>query len=220
MIPTDSFSTYYADFLEAGYDCVDRIVLNGYFPVGMSAGGFRTWWRNLFGTDDNLDNAHLMRLAGRFSRRVRGWAAKNGIPVIDCRGRERKHDLAERYLPDDASVLKKPGIVCVFVARAPYPVWGVQRYGQGGIRLFRKDPQSHVNHYSFPIWDDEWGHLVIKLCGHPPFTAQIMLNGHEHVARQASRQTSPLPRRITVSRSLPTLPACSTSPTPCVRRTR
>jgi hypothetical protein len=30
--------------------------------------------------------------------------------------------------------------------------------------------------------DPEWGHLTIKLSGHPPFGAQIILNGHEWVA--------------------------------------
>ena len=85
-------------------------------------------------------------------------------------------------------MVKKPGIFCVFVARAPSPVWDVQHYGKGGIHLVPKDPQPYVNHYSFPIGDDEWGHLVIKLCGHPPFTAQIMLNGHEYVAREATQQ--------------------------------
>ena len=27
------------------YDCVDRIVLNAYYPLGHNPGGFRTWWR-------------------------------------------------------------------------------------------------------------------------------------------------------------------------------
>ena len=70
----DPFCEYYADFLQGTYDCVDRVVLNAYFPMGGSPGGFRTWWRALYGTDDNLDNTHLMRLAGRFSRRLYGWA--------------------------------------------------------------------------------------------------------------------------------------------------
>jgi hypothetical protein len=188
MIPADPFSTYYADFLTAGYDCVDRIVLNARYSYGMWAGGFRTWWRRLFGTDDNLDNAHLMRLAGRFSRRVRGWASKHQIPVIDCRKGDRKHDLSERYLAEHREVIKKPGVFCVFVSRAPYPVWDVRRFGQGGIDLQPKHPAPFVNHYSFQIWDDEWGHLSIKLCGHPPFTAQIALNGHEYVAQEATRQ--------------------------------
>jgi hypothetical protein len=30
--------------------------------------------------------------------------------------------------------------------------------------------------------DPEVGHLVVKMSGHPPFGAQVILNGHEHVA--------------------------------------
>ena len=39
-----------------------------------------------------------MRMAGRFARRVRASAAANGIPVIDCKRGERKHQIAEEYL--------------------------------------------------------------------------------------------------------------------------
>ena len=61
----DGLSELYQDLLNGSYDCVDRIVLNGYFRQGHSAGGFRVWWRQLYGSDENLDNTHLMRLAGR-----------------------------------------------------------------------------------------------------------------------------------------------------------
>jgi hypothetical protein len=30
--------------------------------------------------------------------------------------------------------------------------------------------------------DPAFGHLAIKMSGHPPFGAQVMLNGHEYVA--------------------------------------
>ena len=30
--------------------------------------------------------------------------------------------------------------------------------------------------------DPDWGHLMIKMSGHPPFGAQVLLNGHEYVA--------------------------------------
>src|SRR5438270_9377593 len=43
----------------------------------------------------------------------------------------------------------------------------------------------YVNHYSFHILDPDWGHLTIKISGHPPFPAQVILNGHEYVACQA-----------------------------------
>ena len=54
-------------------------------------------------------------------------------------------------------------------------------------RLAPKDPWPYVNHYSFHIWDPDWGHLTIKMSGHPPFGAQVMLNGHEYVACQAQK---------------------------------
>ena len=39
-----------------------------------------------------------MRLAGRFSRRVRAWAEAEGVPVLDGKGGERKHRIAEEHL--------------------------------------------------------------------------------------------------------------------------
>ena len=75
----DSLSDRYAELLTGSYDCVDRIVLNAYFRMGHDPGGFRSWWRALTGSDEGLDNTHLMRLAGRFSRRIRGYAKANGI---------------------------------------------------------------------------------------------------------------------------------------------
>ncbi len=183
MVATDPLSLAYADLLVGQYDCVDRIIVNAYFPLACSPGGFRTWWRSWTGSDDTLDNAHLMRLAGRFSRSVRGWAKKENVPVIDCAAGERKHDLAEAYLPADP---QRTGIFLVLVNRAPAPVWDVKRFGNGGMDLRRK--QAYVNHYTFHIWDAEWGHVAIRLCGHPPFSAMIMLNGHEYVASKATEQ--------------------------------
>jgi len=51
----------------------------------------------------------------------------------------------------------------------------------------RKKPMPYVNHYSFHILDPDWGHLTIKISGHPPFPAQVILNGHEYVACQAHK---------------------------------
>src|SRR5215472_2834482 len=104
----DGLSTLYQDLLDGSYDCVDRIVLNAYFRMGHDPGGFRVWWRALTGSDQTLENAYLMRMAGRFSRRVRGYAKAHGIPVIDCSAGQRKHDLAEEYL---AKTTVTPGLV-------------------------------------------------------------------------------------------------------------
>jgi hypothetical protein len=181
LLAADALTQGYAELLDGSYDVVDRLVLNAYFPLGQSPGGFRTWWRQLHGGQDaTLDDTHLMRIAGRFARRLRGWAAKHQIPVVHCTAGERKSDVAQQYLPADPSFR---GIFVVLVNRAPAPVWEVVPCKNGGIHLQRKRPW--VNHYSFHILDDEWGHLTIKMCGHPPFSAQVMLNGHEYVACQA-----------------------------------
>ena len=185
MIATDPLGLAYSDLLIGQYDCVDRIILNASFPLACSPGGFRTWWRSLEGSDDTLDNTHLMRLAGRFSRRVRGWAKRENIPVIDCAAGERKHEIAEAQLPTDP---QRTGIFLVLVNRAPAPIWDVHRYGNGGIDLRRKKPMPYVNHYTFHIWDAAWGHVAIRMCGHPPFSAMMMLNGHEYVAQQATEE--------------------------------
>jgi hypothetical protein len=36
----DQLSSLYGEFLEGGYDCVDRVVCNAYFSMGQSGGGF------------------------------------------------------------------------------------------------------------------------------------------------------------------------------------
>jgi hypothetical protein len=99
MKQSDDFSDYYQDLLEGRYDCPDRIVLNGYFSLGQTGGGFRYWWRRLTGSDHSLDQEHLLRMAGRFSRRVHAYAKRRRIPLIHCEPGVRKHELAEQHRP-------------------------------------------------------------------------------------------------------------------------
>src|SRR5215470_10507148 len=179
----DDFCGRYGDLLAGSYDCVDRIVLNAYFSVGHNPGGFRCWWRRLHGgSDGELDNTHLMRFAGRFARRVKAWAAANGVPVIYCTAGERKHRIAEERLA--AHPPSGPGVFLVLAAKAPATVWKVKRSPRGNITSIEKKAE-YVYHYSFHIMDPEWGHMTVKMSGHPPFAAQVILNGHEYVARRA-----------------------------------
>jgi len=176
----DSLSDRYAELLTGSYDCVDRIVLNAFFRMGHGPGGFRVWWRALTGSEETLDNTHLMRMAGRFSRRIHGYAKANGIPVVHCPAGERKHELAEEYL---AKTNITQGLFLILVGRAQAPVWDVSV----NHHIEPKKPMPYVNHYSFHILDPEWGHITIKISGHPPFPAQVILNGHEYVACQARK---------------------------------
>ena len=180
---TDEFSSRYAELIESSYDCVDRIVINAYNPLLQQAGGFRYWWRQWKGSDEGLATPQLMRIAGRYGKRVRAYAEAHQIPVIECDGEVRKHELAEEHLPEDATF---QGVFLILVSRFSAPIWEVQSSKEGKVlNLLRR--YAFVKQYWFHILDPEWGHLTIRISPHPPFGAQVFLNGHEYVARHAQR---------------------------------
>ncbi len=98
-----SFTEHYHDLLEGQYDCIDRIVLNAYYPKLLSGGGVRDWWRQLKGGDSGLTTAALMGMAGVVSQRVQAYCKKNSIPFIHYQTGERKHEDAAKLLPADAA---------------------------------------------------------------------------------------------------------------------
>src|SRR3954466_15845284 len=73
MKSRNKFSQHYGELLEGEYDCIDRLVLNGYYPKLLSGGGLRDWWRQLHGNDTDLSTASLMRMAGVMSKRVQAY---------------------------------------------------------------------------------------------------------------------------------------------------
>jgi hypothetical protein len=180
---TDEFSRRYAELMESSYDCMDRIVINAYNPLLQQAGGFRFWWRQWKGSDEGLETTQLMRIAGRYGKRVRAYAQAHQIPVIECDREVRKHELAQAHLPPEATF---QGVFLILVSRFSAPIWEVQSSKEGKVlNLMRR--YAFVKQYWFHILDPEWGHLTIRISPHPPFGAQIFLNGHEYVARHAKR---------------------------------
>lgn len=180
MKTKDSLTEHYNTLLEGEYDCIDRIVLNAYCPMLLVAGGVRNWYRLMEGSDTDMSDASMMRYAGRFSRRVQSFCKKKKIPFVHFQTGERKHIEAEKLMPKDKSFI---GIFAVFVSRAPSLLWEVKKFDNGSIDIRRKKKTSLVNHYYFHIIDKNWGHITIRMCAHPPFSCNIILNGHEWVER-------------------------------------
>ena len=79
----------------------------------------RTWWRQLYGDDSKLDDTHLMRLAGRFGRRVYAYCKANQIAVIRREAKERGDEISPEHV--EASKHKR-GLFLVIVSRAPAPL--------------------------------------------------------------------------------------------------
>ena len=178
---TDDLTRHYSNILDGTYDCIDRIVLNAHCPMLLTGGGIRYWFRKLKGSDKDLDTNQLIKFAGRFSRRIQSFCESRKIPLIYFSTGERKHEEAEKLIPEDSTF---EGIFAVFVSRAPGLLWEVKKFETGSIDIRRKEKSSLINHYYFHIIDKDWGHICIKICCHPPFTCSIMLNGHEWVERE------------------------------------
>jgi hypothetical protein len=192
MNVTDDLTRDLPDLLEGHYDCMDRISLNGYFRPGSTSGGLLKWWNSLTGGAP-LTEEKLRGFAGTFSRRVRAWAQKNNVPLIDfATGDTTKHEQAERLQPKDPAF---SGVFAVFVARAPALTWDAYTNPKGKVVLYRPKRGALVNHYYFHIVDPQWGHITIRICGHPPFPALIMLNAHEWVERTAARESVSFAKR-------------------------
>lgn len=178
---TDALTEHYSTVVEGHYDCIDRIVLNAHSKSLQIPGGFRNWYRDLYGNEDQLTTAGLMRFAGRMSRRVQAYCKKRNIPFIHFKVGERKHEEAEKLIPDRPGFT---GLFAVFVSRAPAKIWEVVKFKSGSIRLGKKKGLPLVNHYFFHIIDKEWGHMTIRMSAHPSFGCQVILNGHEWVERR------------------------------------
>lgn len=185
MSATDELTRELSELLAGHYDAMDRISLTGYFRMGATSGGLLTWWNALSGHAP-LTEEKLRAFAGTFSRRVRAWTEKNNVPFVEFKtGDTTKHELAEKLQPQDPAFT---GVFAVFVARASALTWDAYTNPKGKVVLYRPKRGALVNHYYFHLVDPQWGHVTIRICGHPPFPALIMLNAHEWVERTAARE--------------------------------
>jgi hypothetical protein len=190
MATPDAFAAYHAHLIEASYDCVDRLVVNCYYQLGQTGGGFRTFWRRWKGDDSRLSREGLRQAAGDFARQLKAHCQKHDIAWIECGAGDVKYEIAREHRPKDPQFR---GLFAVLVGRAPAPLWEVRHNSQGQITDVRRAQQwPHVQHYYFQIIDPEWGHVVVRLCGYAPWGAQVIVNGHEWVERQARAQNVPL----------------------------
>jgi hypothetical protein len=145
---------------------VDRLVLNCYYQLGQTGGGFRTFWRSWQGDDSRLSNQGLRQAAGDFARRLKAHCQNNRIPWIECGGGDKKYEIAREQRPKDPDFR---GVFAVLVGRAPAPLWEVWRNDKNQITdLRRADPWPHGQHYYFQIIDPQWGHVVVRICRYAP----------------------------------------------------
>jgi hypothetical protein len=122
-----------------------------------------------------ITEADLRALAGDCARRVAAFARQHNIPLERCAiGDRTKHARAAQARPADPDF---QGVFRIMVSRAPALVWRVWKNKAGKVLIRRPKQWPLVNHYHFHLIDREWGHVTVRLSGHPPFNVQVNVNG-------------------------------------------
>jgi hypothetical protein len=181
--------TLLRDHVTLQVDCIDRLYLNGYVPVLQRPQNL--WWYLVKHKGYPVPSPVLLKKwVDTFVADIRGFAARNQIPLIQFERHERKEDVARRRL---ARFRHDEGVVLVGVAQEKI----------NGFRTYQKQRRTHqqrrcgkppifafyrgsidVNQYYFYILDHDFGLCFIKFSSYPPFNVRVWLNGHEWVKRQ------------------------------------
>jgi hypothetical protein len=185
--------TLLRDHVTLKVDCIDRLFLNGYVPLLQRPQNL-WWFFHEHRGDPILSPVLVKRLSDVFVKKIGGFAARHGVPVIKFDKGDRKEAIARRHL---ARFKRDEGVVCI----------GVAQEKVGGFRLTlkgKRTPQERrggkapcyaahraqlfVNQYYFYILDRDFGLCFIKFSSYAPFGVRVWLNGHEWVKRQLDGQ--------------------------------
>jgi len=165
-----------------------------------------TWWNQLF-SNTALTEERLRKLAGDFARRVQAYAHKHKIALRYCaQGKKTSTPKRQNFRPRRSALSE--GCLPYSWPKHRGWFWQAKNNREGKVVVRRPKSWRWFITIIFHIVDPEWGHVTIRMSGHPPFGLQISLNGHEWVQRQA-RKTKPSPgsRRATVLWAVLTWPA-------------
>jgi hypothetical protein len=181
--------TLLRDHVTLQVDCIDRLYLNGY--VAQLQRPQHLWWYLVKHKGCPVPSPVLLKKwVDSFVANIRGFAARNRIPLVQFERHERKEDVARRRL---ARFRHREGVVLV----------GVAHEKVNGFRTYQKNRRTHqqrrdgkppifafyrgsidVNQYYFYILDRDFGLCFIKFSSYPPFNVRVWVNGHEWAKRQ------------------------------------
>lgn len=168
-------------------DSIDRLYLNLYVPILQAEPGVAWFWRHHRGKPF-VSSALMAPMSRAFVEGIEAFAAREGIDLVTFRKRERKEDVAAKYLADfrgDEGVLfigkaqEKASVIRTEKRRnpktgAPYP-WLVKS-------------TAMVNQFYIYGVDCDFGRFFLKFSSYFPYNGKLCINGHEYLKRQATRE--------------------------------
>jgi hypothetical protein len=166
---------------------IDRMYLNLYVPGLQHVMGVVGFLRVHRGATF-ASSALLQPISQAFVEQIRRFVDQESVDLVDFRKGQRKDDIAKAYLERfDA----EEGVLFVGRAQEKATVFRTEK---------RRNPQTGksypwivratamVNHFYFYVVDDDFGPMFIKFGTYFPYTGKVLINGHEYLKRQLTKE--------------------------------
>src|SRR6266498_4049219 len=124
----------------------------------------------------------LGQVSEKFREAVKVRAEREQIPLYQCRHKERKDDIANKFRRERQV---RDGIVFIGVAQEKAQAFNGKKVN--GWFQFDRDKTVYINHYYFYIDDADFGPLFIKVCRYALWGTKLSLNAHEWANRQLEK---------------------------------
>jgi hypothetical protein len=168
-------------------ESIDRMYLNLYVPMLQTEGGIAHFWREHRGYKF-ASSALMAPMTDAFVAAIEAFAGNEGVELITFSKKQRKEDIAKKYLADFQG---EEGVLFIGKAQEKATVVRTtrrrnERTGESYAWLMKST--AMVNQYYFYCVDRDFGPFFLKFCSYFPYNGKLCLNGHEYVKRQLAQQ--------------------------------
>jgi hypothetical protein len=182
MKPFSSFATRFATLITWILSCFDRVIFKGYLPISRP-GQFEFFVDNVL-KERRAD--FLKQIAPRWAERIvehsKSLAKQHGRTWEYRAGHVDKDAWAKSLLQKHPVVEGLVGVLCVMESCPTFKLAS----GEGRPRFVSRMVPQRVLYFYF--LDKNLGLMHVRLQTWAPFTCQVYVNGHDHLARQLKKK--------------------------------
>jgi hypothetical protein len=169
-------------------ECIDRIYCNLYVPKLQRELGVAGFIKEHLG----MPVASTAVLADRtqaFYEEIKGFAARQGVPVVEFRAGQRKDGVMREHLAAFLAAGRTEGVVFIGRAQEKVSVFATtrRRDADGTPYPWIVRASRVVTQWYLDCYDSCAGPFFLKYCGYFPYNAKLCCNGNEYAKAMAAR---------------------------------
>ena len=167
-------------------ESIDRMYLNLYVPNLQSERAIAHFWRSHRG-QSFPSGAQMGPMSRSFVEAIKGFADREGIPIVRFKRKQRKDAVAADHLK---AFKDREGVLFIGVAQEKTRVVRTEKRENpktGATYPWLVTSTAMVNHYYFYCVDRDFGLFFIKFGSYFPYNGKLLINGHEYAKRQLDR---------------------------------